>query len=60
MRMATRKSKPVYQKAVRLNITLPPELHEKLPQVIRKHGYSGPADYFQGRLRKDAGLELAA
>jgi len=53
-------SKPAYEQAVPINITLPPSLHQRLPEVVRKFGFKGPADYFQSRLRKDAGLDLAA
>lgn len=50
--------KPTYKKVVRVNITLPPKLHEASESVFTKFGFSGLSDYVQGRLRKDAGLEL--
>lgn len=48
------------EKAVRRNISLPPELDRMADQIAAKYAYSSFSDYVQARLRKDAGIELAA
>ena len=60
MRMSSRlRRKYSHQAAVPVNVTLPPLLHTKLYEVITRLGFSGPSDYFQARIRADAGLQLA-
>lgn len=49
-----------YQRAVRVNITVPPQLMDVVPVILRKHGFSCFADYVQSRIRKDGGLEIVA
>jgi hypothetical protein len=46
------------RKAVAVNITLPPVLHERLFEIVERQGFSGPSDYFQSRIRLDSGLGL--
>jgi hypothetical protein len=59
MRMRTpRGRKYRHETAVAVNITLPPVLHTKLGKIVRQFGYTGPSDYFQSRIRLDAGLNL--
>jgi hypothetical protein len=55
-----KRRKPNYKKCVRVNITLPPTLIAASETIIQRHGFSGLSDYFQCRLRQDAGLELTA
>lgn len=47
-----------HQKAVPVNLTVPPLLHEEMLKIIRQHGFNGPSDYFQARIRLDGGLLL--
>ena len=59
MRMKTgAKRKNRYETSVPVNITLPPLLHEKLSELVKAKGFSGPSDYVQARIRLDAGLTL--
>lgn len=48
------------QKAVRRNISLPPQLDRLAEAVANKFGFGTFSDYVQARLRKDAGMELPA
>jgi hypothetical protein len=50
--------KKSYQRAVRLNITIPSSLMPELDKILIRQNFSGPADYFQARVRLDAGLDL--
>lgn len=45
-------------RVVPINLTLPPLLYQKLDELVLRHGFSGPSDYFQARIRADAGLSL--
>jgi hypothetical protein len=49
-----------YANSVRVNISLPPKLHERVPELLTKHGFSGLSDYYQARMRKDLGMDLVA
>ena len=60
MRMNSAKHRKTrHQTAIPVNITLPPVLHGKLLILVQSHGFTGPSDYFQARIRSDAGLDLA-
>ncbi len=59
-RVVNKKFKRENEKSVRVNITVPPALMSVVPDIIKKHGFSCFADYIQARIRKDAGLEIAA
>lgn len=59
-RPAASPRKKDYERAVRRNISLSPILDRLADDTARKFGFSTFSDYVQGRLRKDAGLELAA
>jgi len=59
MRMRVRsRRKYNHETAVAVNVTLPPLLHQKMVELVRDRGFSGPSDYFQSRIRLDAGLGL--
>lgn len=59
LRMTTRKARKTrYETAVPLNVTLPPLLHREMLKIVAARGFKGPADYFQQRIRLDAGLNL--
>lgn len=61
MRMNSKNSRKYrHETAVPVNITLPPLLHQKLFEMIRARGFSGPSDYIQNRIRLDSGLGLVA
>jgi hypothetical protein len=55
-----RAKKKEYDCAVRRNISLPPSLDRIADQIAAKYSFSSFSDYVQARLRKDAGIELAA
>lgn len=44
---------------VPINTTLPSVLLPDLEKIIVKFGFKGPSDYFQSRIRLDAGMTLA-
>jgi len=46
------------ERAVRRNISLPPELDRLADSIASKYAFPSFSDYVQARLRKDAGLEL--
>ena len=46
--------KPPSERAVRVNITLPPLLARALTRIVHERGYSGPCAYFQEMIRRDA------
>ena len=46
--------KPPSERAVRVNITLPPLLARALARIVQEHGFSGPCAYFQEMIRRDA------
>ncbi len=48
------------QKAVRRNISLPPQLDAMADSIATKFAFGNFSDYVQARLRKDAGIELVA
>lgn len=56
--IATIKRKSIAERAVRVNITLHPRLLDACESIVRQHGFHGISDYFQSRIRRDAGLEL--
>jgi len=59
MRMSIRnRRKYGRNSAVPINTTLPPVLVPALEQIIVKFGFKGPSDYFQNRIRLDAGMQL--
>lgn len=45
--------------AVPINTTLPAVLLPELEKIIVKFGFKGPSDYFQTRIRQDAGMILS-
>lgn len=47
-------------RAVRRNISLPPQLDQIADQVAARFAFGSFSDYVQARIRKDAGIELAA
>lgn len=49
-----------HQKHVRISVTIPPEIYAEGTRVLLKYKYSGYSDYLAARIRKDAGLDLAA
>ncbi len=52
--------KRVHERAVRVNITLPPALFGYCSTIVQKHGFSGISDYLAASIRRDAGLDLNA
>jgi hypothetical protein len=46
------------EQSVPLNLTVPGSLYPKLQEILARHGFSGPSDYFQSSIRRDAGLAL--
>lgn len=46
------------RKALPLNLTLSEVLYEHLHKIVEAHGFNGPSDYVQSRIRLDAGLGL--
>jgi hypothetical protein len=46
--------KPSRERAVRMNITLPPLLAGALARIVQERGFSGPCAYFQEMIRRDA------
>jgi hypothetical protein len=46
-----------HERAVRVNLTLTPRLVTALETLIRDGGYTGPADYFASKVRRDARLD---
>lgn len=48
--------KKPHEKAVRTTITLPPSLFEKAQEICRREHYPALSDYFQARIRFDAGV----
>lgn len=55
---AVRRLKRVSERAVRRNISLPPDLDRIAETLARKYCFASFSDYVQGRMRKDAGIEL--
>lgn len=54
------KTKRASQRAVRRNISMPPQLDQIADAIAAKFAFASFSDYVQARLRKDAGLDLAA
>jgi len=52
--------KRMSQRAVRRNISLPPQLDMMAETLAQKFAFASFSDYVQARMRKDAGIELAA
>jgi hypothetical protein len=42
------------ERAVRMNITLPPLLAGALTRIVQERGFSGPCAYIQEMIRRDA------
>lgn len=57
---SSNQQKANYNKAVRINISLPPVLDDRKTEVLRKFGFTDFSSYIQARLRKDLGLEFTA
>ena len=55
--MSKSRNKPSWKRAVRVNVSLHPQLLEVLPDILQKGGYMGLSDYLQARIRRDAKLE---
>lgn len=55
--MKTGIRKRPHEKSIRLCVTLTPVLFNACQELIRKGGYSGPSDYVQAKIRKDARLD---
>lgn len=55
-----KKRRPAFGQAVRINISLPPALLQRAPELLVKYGFNGLSDYYQARMRKDLGLDLVA
>jgi hypothetical protein len=45
------------EKAVRVNVSIHPDLFKLCPEIFRKKGYSGLSDYVAGKIRLDARLD---
>lgn len=58
--MQRNRTKRSYEKAVRVNITLPPLLHQESDALLKKYKFTCLSEYFQARMRRDLGLDLAA
>jgi hypothetical protein len=50
----------VVTQSVRINISLPPVLVQRTPELLNKYGFTGLSDYYQARMRKDLGLDLVS
>lgn len=55
--MEVTKKKPDKERAVRRNISLPPELDRIADGVAKKFAYPNFSDYVQAMLRRHGGLE---
>lgn len=49
--------KPVHQRAVRINISLPPGIVLAGHKLVLSGGYAGLSDYFAAKIRRDAKLD---
>lgn len=45
-----------HQQVVRTTISLNPRVHDALLDLTRRFGFNGISDYFDDRIRADAGL----
>jgi hypothetical protein len=54
--MKTLRKRP-HEKAIRINVSLHPDLFKHCPEIFRKKGYSGLSDYVAGKIRIDARLD---
>lgn len=50
--------KRAHEKAVTVNLTLPPMLFDEAQRLAREGGYGGLSDYFQACIRVNAGIGL--
>lgn len=56
--MTRKRNKHRGGEAVVINMSIPSALNAELAKILARMGFKGPSDYFQARIRLDAGLNL--
>jgi hypothetical protein len=57
--VAAMKTKRVHQKAVRATVSMPPMLHDRAVDRMKRRGFAALSDYIQDLIRRDEAPPLS-